>query len=97
MTDSQDIENGYETKHGWWMTVEYKSGKVTMEHITSSDLPHKGSNWSTLHKITITQGWCARPIVTDDAGFWDATDWLGPYESIEQATEALANHSGVSK
>jgi len=97
MTDSQDIENGYETKHGWWLTVEYKSGEVTVFALDDKPLSlsplrerfgREGSDLEMVSKMKMSLGWCAR---LDEAGYLDCTDWLGPYESIEQATEALAD------
>tara|TARA_R110002110_G_scaffold59600_1_gene168437 strand:+ start:405 stop:1067 length:663 start_codon:yes stop_codon:yes gene_type:complete len=99
------LQDDYEER--WWMTVEYKSGEVTVtpleEGARGFPFQPKGMNYphlntgpldnvihrsglDTLHEITMTQGWCSR---LSAPGYVDCTDWLGPYESIEQATEAL--------
>jgi len=83
MTHLQD-----DIQDGWWLTVEYKSGEVTVFAIEKglSLSPIQEHDLDMVSEMTITQGWCAR---LDAPGYLDCTDWLGPYEYIEQATEAL--------
>ena len=90
MTHLQD-----DIQEGWWLTVEYKSGEVTVFAIGDRPLSlsplqerfgREGSDLEMVSEMKMSQGWGAR---LDAAGYLDCTDWLGPYESIEQATEAL--------
>jgi len=102
MTHLQD-----DIQEGWWLTVEYKSGEVTVtplhtgvrerrapgsalnhyeKRTTLTLSPIQDEHLDTVSEMKMSQGWGAR---LDAPGYLDCTDWLAPYESIEQATEAL--------
>tara|TARA_R110000824_G_scaffold255235_1_gene444192 strand:- start:4107 stop:4733 length:627 start_codon:yes stop_codon:yes gene_type:complete len=87
------LEDDYEER--WWLTVEYNDGEVTVfplgrKPLSLSPLQERfgreGSDLDEVHEMTMKRGWCSR---LSAEGYTDCTDWLGPYESIEQATEAL--------
>ena len=82
-------------QEGWWLTVEYKTGEVTVTPLhTGLTLSHiQDEHLDTVSEMKITKGWCAR---LSAPGYVDCTDWLGPYESIEQATEALDEAWGTA-
>ena len=80
------LEDDYEER--WWLTVEYNDGEVTVTplHTGLTLSPIQDEHLDTVSEMKITKGWCSR---LSAEGYTDCTDWLGPYESIEQATEAL--------
>ena len=43
-------------------------------------------------EMTIQHGWCAR---LSAPGYLDCTDWLGPFENIDEATAALDEEHGT--
>ena len=84
-------------QEGWWLTVEYKTGEVTVFAIDDKPFlslsPIQDEHLDTVSEMKMSQGWGAR---LSAPGYLDCTDWLGPYESIEQATEALDEAWGTA-
>ena len=88
-------------QEGWWLTVEYKTGEVTVFALDDKPLSlsplqerfgRKGSDLDAVSEMVMNLGWGAR---LNAAGYIDCTEWLGVYRTHDEAAAALDESFGT--